>query len=1245
MAANTIKGSEAVKQLTDLYANLAAQIDKATQETKDFLSTTQKLPSQYIGALNQLNQTQKEYTTTLETTTKKQKEVTAEQKESARIANEKIKIEAKLSQATSKEAQELAKLRVELQKVNKSEKENAELSSRLTSEYRKQSIILNQLRAKYKDVALVQGESSKEAKRLAAQVTVLDAKLKKVDAAAGQFGRNVGNYPKQLGGAVRSLKSFAAAFGFTSAVFILAQTVKNAVGIFKDFDQAQADLAAILGRNKNDISALTEQAKELGATTAFTATQVSELQLELAKLGFTDTQILEATLGIENLAIATGVDAARAAKLGGAALRGFGLEASKANEVAATLAVSTTKSALTFEALETSLPKVSAIAKSFGFTIEDTTALLGGLQNAGFEASIAGTSLRQIFLQLADSNGKLAKRLGGGAKDFDQLIDQFKKVEEEGISLGEAFGLTNARSVAAFKVFLSGAEDMRTLRDSIVDVETELDVLAEQKLDSVQGRITLLNSAWQGWIINLDSSGDAAKNVKSALEFLTKNLDKILNTIVKVGKAFLIYKAILIGTSLITKLYTAATTALKIAQIALSGGIKAARIEMQALNIATKANPIGILLSVLAAGVAIWLAFKDGVSDTADEMKRLKEESDNATKAIIDNTITQVQAQIALVDLQAETQKKANEEKITLLNENIKAQEEGTASMYDNLDEISKIGEEAINKTLEEKLAERSKLLADYYNGLEDFAAGKIKELPIFPEFAPISSEEKKSIDERGSTRTEAEEKIIERLKAMRKKFITDLGKITDDEEKKANAKAVKLRQKIAEQEIQNDINVQKRIIANKENSNRAIIIAIKERIRLEMQLEKLRTQFVIDNADSTTEERALAELKLQDKLTQIIIKGQNDRAAAAKRDETDTSLKDEDIGIDTRLVLIDALVEAGQGTFEELAKLYDDDLDAFLKLAQAKLNITKQFSEAQIEAVQDAFSSFGEMYGIDGSKFVKLFEQKEITTAEYADIALEASQGLVNAFSHDYNVDLANLQKKEELALEGVGDNVAAQEEIRRQFAEKEAEIRRKQAKAERDQAIFSIIVNTAQGIIKTIANVGLPPAIPLIAAIGAIGAIQVATVASRPLPEFKDGVRDFSGGKAILGDGGVSEYAVLPNKKVIKTPSTDTVYDLPKGTDVLKNENEFTKYLNKELSFNGILPSVERYRPVNQQTNSLSESTFTSEMNKLRRTIDNGESSQIIFDEYGYSKYQKRDKARVKKLNNRFTGRGRKV
>lgn len=410
----------------------------------------------------------------------------------------------------------------------------------LNSAYQQQSRLLISLRQRQKDLNIQKVQGAKlsraqeaELKRLTSQVHRLDANLKKVDQAAGQFGRNVGNYPRTLGAATRSLKAFIGAFGVTSGIFLMANALKDTFRIFKEFDQAQANLAAILGKSKNEIGSLTKQAKQMGSTTAFTATQVSALQLELSKLGFTESQILASAEAVQQLATAMEVDAARAATLVGTSIRGFSLEAEDAIRVSSLLAAAANKSAASFESMEVALPKVSAIAKAFNFTIEDTVALLSGLQDAGFEASTSGTSLRQIFLQLADSNGKLAKRLGGNVTNFDELIAAFKRVEKEGIDLAEAFELTDARSVAAFKVFLQGADNLKVLRDGITDVRGELERLADVKMDSLQGQLSLLNSAWEGLVLSIeDGTGSISKFFRGAIKGITSvfELLKDLNT-------------------------------------------------------------------------------------------------------------------------------------------------------------------------------------------------------------------------------------------------------------------------------------------------------------------------------------------------------------------------------------------------------------------------------------------------------------------------------------------------------------------------------------------------------------------------------------------------------------------------------------------------------------------------------------------------------------------------------------------
>lgn len=301
------------------------------------------------------------------------------------------------------------------------------------------------------------------------------------------------------------------------------QVFAQGFGKIADFEQANADLSTILGKNVKDIKDLTDSAMSLGRTTEYTASQVTMLQTELAKLGFNESQIRSMQEPILHFATAVGTDLPSAASLAGAALRMFELPASKTEDVLGALAVSTNKSALSFSYLNEALSIVGPVANTFGFSIEDTTALLGALANAGFDASSAATATRNILLNLANSNGKLAKSLGGSVKTFPDLIEGLKMLDEKGIDLATTLELTDKRSVAAFNTFLAGADSAMELRESLDDVDGELQRIADERLNTVQGSIKLLQSAWEGFILQMSGSKGV---IKSVIDFLTASVTK-----------------------------------------------------------------------------------------------------------------------------------------------------------------------------------------------------------------------------------------------------------------------------------------------------------------------------------------------------------------------------------------------------------------------------------------------------------------------------------------------------------------------------------------------------------------------------------------------------------------------------------------------------------------------------------------------------------------------------------------------
>ena len=165
------------------------------------------------------------------------------------------------------------------------------------------------------------------------------------------------------------------------------------------FGKAVSALKGISGGTSEEIGILSQQAKDLGASTAFTATEVIKLQTELAKLGFVAGEIQQATPAILDLSASLDVDLASAAEFAGSVVRSFGLDAGETQRVVDVMAASATGSAQSFGSLVESFKLAAPTARALGVSVEETGALLGALANNGLKGSIAGTGLSKVFIQ------------------------------------------------------------------------------------------------------------------------------------------------------------------------------------------------------------------------------------------------------------------------------------------------------------------------------------------------------------------------------------------------------------------------------------------------------------------------------------------------------------------------------------------------------------------------------------------------------------------------------------------------------------------------------------------------------------------------------------------------------------------------------------------------------------------------------------------------------------------------------
>lgn len=450
---------------------------------------------------------------------------------------------------------------------------------------------------------------------------------------------------------------------------------KDAFNIIVDFEKENSRLAGILGTTRDGVKNLEKAARELGATTCYSAAQVTQLQIELAKLGFGEEQILKMESAVLKFAKATGTGLDSAAAFAGAALRIFGKDASETEEVLATFAVATTKTALDFQKLESSLSTVGPVANAFGLSIEDTTALLGQLANAGFDASSAATATRNIILKLCDANGDLAKALGAPVKTADDLAAGLQKLNAQGIDLAAALDLTDKRSVAAFSTFLEGADTLTELRDSITGVVGEFNAMSDTMGDNVAGAMAGLHSASEELILKLGSGLTPAikgiikaltsfvQGIGDAIEFIKKNADIIVSLlgIMAYYRAALILQAKLDKEG--RKAILGKIAALKAEKLS----VDALKSSWQKLNSTMKANLFAIISTLVLAAAAALAVYIRRAGEATSARKALNTAEDTAAsnyakqKANIDALVTAAKNENTALETRLKAVDKLNE--------------------------------------------------------------------------------------------------------------------------------------------------------------------------------------------------------------------------------------------------------------------------------------------------------------------------------------------------------------------------------------------------------------------------------------------------------------------------------------------------------------------------------------------------------------------------------------------------------
>jgi TP901 family phage tail tape measure protein len=353
-----------------------------------------------------------------------------------------------------------------------------------------------------------------------------------IGADSAKFFAEVNRINKRIGQIGASMSKFGTQMMGMGA--LIGAPVGLAVRQFAKFDDAIRATAAVTGslgpQGAAAFAMLNDKARELGATTSFTAVEVANLMTELGRAGFKPDEINAMTGAVLDLARATGTDATRSAGIMAATLRQFGLGAEEAARAADVLTYTANNTFNTVDSLGESLKYAGPVAKSLGMSLEDTAAILGVLGNVGIQGSEAGTALRRLSVISAGTGEKLNKLFGidnmdaaGNLKPLVQILDEINTattsmpVAERTAKMAQAFGLLGITSANVLSQTAGGVRNLRAGLDTAAGTANNT---AKAMDAGLGGALRIMLSAVEGTALAI---GDAlAPSLMKAVNFMER---------------------------------------------------------------------------------------------------------------------------------------------------------------------------------------------------------------------------------------------------------------------------------------------------------------------------------------------------------------------------------------------------------------------------------------------------------------------------------------------------------------------------------------------------------------------------------------------------------------------------------------------------------------------------------------------------------------------------------------------------
>jgi TP901 family phage tail tape measure protein len=346
----------------------------------------------------------------------------------------------------------------------------------------------------------------------------------------------------------------------TGAILAGTATAIGAIGaasvkVGSDFEASMSKVAAISGATGDDLKALTDKAKEMGATTKFSASESADALQYMAMAGWKTEDMLNGLEGIMNLAAASGEDLATTSDIVTDALTAFGLSAEDSTHFADVLAQASSNANTNVGMMGETFKYVAPVAGALGYTAEDTALAIGLMANSGIKASQAGTSLRSVMSRMAkptkevqgamDKLGVSLTDSNGNMKSLNEVMGDLRNgfaglSEAEAAEMAAALGGQEAMS-GLLAIVNASDDDFDKLSDAIYSCDGAAKRMADTMNDNLQGQITILKSGLEGLGISLYENMEAplkevvkeAQNMVQQLQdaFDNGGLDEVVSTV------------------------------------------------------------------------------------------------------------------------------------------------------------------------------------------------------------------------------------------------------------------------------------------------------------------------------------------------------------------------------------------------------------------------------------------------------------------------------------------------------------------------------------------------------------------------------------------------------------------------------------------------------------------------------------------------------------------------------------------